>query len=253
MAQLTSGLARLRERDDLLRWKTWGWASTAGWAHVSAVRPRTAASRRAEPTDAHVVARVRGGDAASYALLVRRYNRRLYRVVRAILRDDSEVEDVMQDAYLAAYRKLESFEGRARFSTWLIRIAVNQAIDRLRRTGRFVAFDPTLGEALARVIDARAAGDNELGRVLEGAIEALPTPYRLAYVLRELEGMETGEVADCLGVEEGTVETRVHRARRLLCEALGREVGGPAEIFDFGAERCDGMEAAVLGRIASAV
>ena len=221
-------------------------------AHVSSVQPRTAASsRRAEPTDAHVVARVRGGDAPSYALLVRRYNRRLYRVVRAILRDDSEVEDAMQDAYLSAYRKLDSFEGRARFSTWLIRIAVNQAIDRLRRTGRFVPFDPTLEEALARLIDARAAAESH--RVLEGAIEALPTPYRLAYVLRELEGMETGEVADCLGVEDGTVETRVHRARRLLREALGREVGGPAEIFDFAGERCESMVDAVLARIVSAV
>jgi RNA polymerase sigma-70 factor (ECF subfamily) len=219
--------------------------------------------RSAELSDAQLVQRVRSGDPACYEQLLRRYSQRVYRVVRAMLRDDSEAEDVMQDAYLAAYRHLDGFAGRARFSTWLIRIAANQALDRLRKTGRFVPFDPTLEEARARLIDAltaalardpeQQAGDRQIGRMLEHAIEALPPPYRMAYVLRELEGMSTADAAECLGVEEGTVKTRVHRARLLLREALGREVGDDAsEVFAFGGERCDRVAAGVMERIAAA-
>ena len=213
-----------------------------------------------ELSDEQIIQRVRSGGTACYAQLVRRYNQRVYRVVRAILRDDSEAEDVMQDAYLAAFRHLDGFVGRARFSTWLIRIAANQALDRLRKTGRFVPFDPTLAEARARLIDARAAalardpeqqlGDRQIGRMLELAIEALPPPYRMAYVLRELEGLSTAHAAECLGVEEGTVKTRVHRARLLLREALGREVGdAAAEVFPFVGERCQRVTESVLEQI----
>jgi RNA polymerase sigma-70 factor (ECF subfamily) len=223
--------------------------------------PGSIASRsHAELSDEQIVQRIRSGDVACYEQLVRRYNQRVYRVVRAILRDDAEAEDVMQDAYLAAYRHLDGFAGRARFSTWLIRIAANQALDRLRKTGRFVPFDPTLEEARARLIDARAAalsrdpeqqlGDRQIGRMLELAIDALPPPYRMAYVLRELEGMSTADAAECLGVEVGTVKTRVHRARLLLREALGREVGdAAADVFAFGGERCQRVTAAVLEEI----
>jgi len=226
--------------------------------------PGPVASRHhAQRSDALIVQRVRSGDSACYELLVRRYDQRVYRVVRAILRDDSEAEDVMQDTYLAAYRHLDGFAGRARFSTWLIRIAASQAQGRLRKTGRFVPFDPTLEEARARLIDARAAalardpeqqaGDRRIGPMLERAIEALPPPYRMAYVLRELEGMATADAAECLGVEEGTAKTRVHRARLLLREALGREVGDDAaEVFAFDGERCERVAAAVMEEIGAA-
>jgi RNA polymerase sigma-70 factor (ECF subfamily) len=205
------------------------------------------------------VERVRQGDAASYEILMRRHNQRLYRAVRAILGDESDVEDVMQEAYLAAYRHLDGFAGRARFSTWLIRIAVNQAIDRLRRAGRVLPFDPGTVDALERAAGAaprrgddpeQGAGDRELARLLERAIGELPAAFRAVYVLRELEGMETGEAAESLGIDEGTVKTRLHRARLRLREALGRDLGVlPEDVFRFGGERCDRVVASVLERI----
>jgi RNA polymerase sigma-70 factor (ECF subfamily) len=212
------------------------------------------------PSDDEIVDQVRGGHAASYEILMRRHNRRVYRAVRAILPDESDVEDVMQEAYLAAYRRLASFAGRARFSTWLVRIAVHCAIDRLRRARRTVPFDPLREEALAEEIGARArdgardpeqqAGDREVGRLLEGAIAGLPPVYRGAYVLREIEGLAPADAARCLGIEEGTLKTRVHRARRLLREALGREVGSEAaSVFRFDGERCDRVVAAVLAKL----
>src|SRR5262245_16403264 len=166
----------------------------------------------------------------------------------------------MQEAYLSAFRRLADFAGRARFSTWLIRIAINAALDRLRKSGRFVPFDPTLEEARTHVLDAchaarsrdpeQHAGARELGRMLEVAIEALPAPYRTAYVLRELEGMPAIDAAECLGVEEGTVKPRVHRAKRLLREALSREVDDASDLFPFGGARCDRVVAAVLCSLA---
>ena len=217
------------------------------------------AAFQAELSDDDALARARGGDRACYELLMRRNNRRVYRAVRAILRDESDVEDVMQETYLAAFRHLDAFAGRARFSSWLVRIAVNRALDRLRRAGRSVPFDPTREDAAAHQVgmtDGHAAsnpeqqlGARELVRLLEDAIEALPDPYRSAYVLRELEGMEIADAAECLGVEAGTVKTRVHRARRLLRTALGREIDPVAdELFRFGGERCDRVVATVLAR-----
>jgi RNA polymerase sigma-70 factor (ECF subfamily) len=208
---------------------------------------------------------VRRGDARRYELLMRRHNQQLYRAVRAILPDASEVEDVMQEAYFAAYCHLDAFAGRARFSTWLVRIAVNvnRALDRLRRSGRAVPFDPTREDALPYAGAPRwAAGgstdpERELGlrqlvARLESAVEALPVAYRMAWVLREVEGMTTADAARCLGIEEGTLKTRVHRARRLLQEALGGELAAPSDLFRFGGERCDRVVAGVLGRIAIA-
>jgi RNA polymerase sigma-70 factor (ECF subfamily) len=212
------------------------------------------------PSDEEIVEQVRGGQTAAYEILMRRHNQRVYRAVRAILGDQAEVEDVMQDAYLAAYRHLGSFAGRARFSTWLVRIAVNCAVDRFRQSGRFVAFDPTQEDALAREIGVAAhdgerdpeqqAGDRELVGRLESAIARLPPVYRVAYVLREVEELSPADAAECLGIPEATVKTRVHRARLLLREALGRDAGAKvSSAFRFDGERCDRVVAAVLAKL----
>jgi RNA polymerase sigma-70 factor, ECF subfamily len=207
-----------------------------------------------ELCDEDALARARSGDYACYELLMRRYNQRVYRAVRAILRDESDVEDVMQETYLAAFRHLDGFAGRARFSSWLVRIAVNRALDRRRHAGRSVPFDPMREDPeTAHAAPGRdpeqELGARELVRLLEAAIEALPQHFRTAYVLRELEGMELADAARCLGVEAATVKTRVHRARRLLREALGREIEPiAADVFRFGGERCDRVVAAVLSR-----
>jgi RNA polymerase sigma-70 factor (ECF subfamily) len=215
-----------------------------------------------ELSDEEVVARVRAGDAALYEILMRRHNQRVYRVVRAILRDDAEAEDAMQEAYLAAYRHLDRFEGRSRFSSWLVRIAANEALDRLRRRARFVRLDPGLehegrpGAAPTpyggwREDPDQMASTRELSRLLEHEIDSLPEPYRAVFVLRSIEGLDVDETAEHLAIEPNTVKSRLHRARALLRRGLDRELGAAAEeTFSFGAARCDRLVAAVLARLA---
>lgn len=212
-------------------------------------------------SDEEVVARVRDGDVALYEVLMRRYNQRLYRAVRAILRDENEIEDILQDAYLAAYRSLTEFEGRSRFSTWLVRIAVNKALDRRRQRSRVVALVPERTAEMAQDGAAstsanhpddpeRRSARRELARLLEIAIDGLPETFRGVFVLREVEGMSTEETAESLGLELNTVKTRLYRARALLRERLVCEVDAAAlQSFPFGAQRCDRLVDAVLARI----
>jgi RNA polymerase sigma-70 factor (ECF subfamily) len=208
--------------------------------------------------DDELVALVRGGDASAYRFLLQRHNRRVYRAVRAVLGEERDVEDVMQEAYLSAYRALEGFEARSRFATWLIRIAVNCAIDRRRRAAPAVPLDAVPEAALARlgpptvelVDPERRVGARELEVRLEGAIDALPEAFRAVYVLREIEGLGTFDTAACLGLEEATVRTRFHRARRLLREALGDEIAAAAEFMPFGGERCARVTGGVLAALA---
>ena len=219
-----------------------------------------AAERSAEPSlpDEEVVQRVRAGELGLYEIVMRRHNQRLYRAVRAILRSEADVEDVLQDAYLAAYRNLDEFEGRARFSTWLTRIAVNRALDRRRRGARVVAMNPQEGESpvndgatptwRSRAEDPeRQSARRELAHLLQDAIDDLPANFRPVYVLREIEGLSVQETAESLGIEPNTVKTRLHRARGLLRERMLRDFGGATpDAFPFGAQRCDQLVAAVL-------
>ncbi len=212
-------------------------------------------------SDEEIVARVAAGDLPMYEVLMRRHNQLVYRAVRAILRNESEVEDVLQETYLAAYSHLGDFAGRARFSTWLVRIAVNKAVDRLRLTSRESDLDPASEEEFVARISALApqqeavdpeqqSVSRELTLLLTGAIDALPPTYRTIYMLREVEGLSTQEAADALDLEPATVKTRLHRARGLLRERLYRDAGASAsETFTFGAQRCDRVVAAVLARI----
>ena len=213
------------------------------------------------PSDEEVVARVRAGELALYEILMRRHNQKLYRAVRAILRDESEVEDVVQEAYCSAYRHLADFEGRARFSTWLVRIAVNGALDRRRRRARVVALDSAAEDHLAgrdgpsigrieRSDPERESARRELSRLLERAIDELPELFRMVYVLRDVEGMSTQETAESLGLEVNTVKTRLHRARALLRDRLYQNIDRTAlDAFPFGAERCDRLVVKVLDRL----
>lgn len=217
-----------------------------------------AEAQAASLPDEVVVERIRAGELGLYEIIMRRHNQRLYRAVRAILRDEAEVEDVLQDAYLAAYRSLSEFEGRARFSTWLTRIAVNRALDRRRRRVRVALVDPRAEENAMSHGDlpgwGTAAEDpehqsarRELVHLLQGAIDDLPATFRPVYVLREVEGLSVQETAECLGIEPNTVKTRLHRARGLLRERLLRDFDGTAATaFPFGAQRCDRLVAAVL-------
>ena len=206
--------------------------------------------------DEEIVARVLGGEKALFEILMRRHNQRLYRVALAILRDDGEAEDVMQDAYVRAYTHLAQFAGAARFSTWLTRIAVYEALARARRRRRVVEIDAmpdpakeNLTKSAERSPEARAI-ERDLRAVLEEAVRALPDLYRPVVVLRDVEDLTTAETADCLGLSEPLVKVRLHRGRALLRRDLaGRARGALAEAFPFHLSRCDRVVSAVLRRI----
>jgi RNA polymerase sigma-70 factor (ECF subfamily) len=213
-------------------------------------------------SDDEVVARIRAGELDLYEILMRRHNQNVYRAVRAIVRDEGEVEDVVQEAYFCAYRHLASFQGRARFSTWLVRIAVNGALDRRRRRARVVALSPAVEDRLTaedgpsiggsdRWNPERQSARREVARLLEQAIDALPERFRVVYVLRDVQGMSTQETAESLELEVNTVKTRLHRAHSMLRDRLCQDVDRAAlEAFPFGAERCDRLVALVLDRLA---
>jgi RNA polymerase sigma-70 factor (ECF subfamily) len=221
-------------------------------------QPVAAASPFAGPSDEELARRVAAGETALFEILMRRYNQRLFRVARAILRDEAEAEDVMQQAYVNAYAHLGQFAGRARFSTWLTRIAVNEALARLRRRGRFDQVDATPDweeRAVHRIAVPRADPEQqalrgEMRAVLEASFEAIPQIYRTVFVLREVEGLSTAEAAACLSLGEDAVKTRLFRARALLRRELLERAGVvSAELFPFHLSRCDLVVAAVLARL----
>ena len=219
-------------------------------------QPARAGSR----SDEEVVAEVLKGETSLFDVLVRRHNQRLFRVVRGIVADDGEAEDVMQDAYVHAYQHLAQFEGRASFSTWLIRIAVRNAMARRQRRGRFEAIDAGGGRNQGGdPMDPLASGApnpeqctsaRETTSLLEKAIVALPEKYRAVLMMRDLEEMSVEETADCLGISQVNVKVRLHRARTLMRKELyvrARATGLAA--FPFLGPRCDRMAKLVHERL----
>jgi len=207
-------------------------------------------------SDEQVVTRVLGGQTALFEVLMRRHNERIYRTARAILRDESEAEDVMQQAYVNAYTHLRQFDGRSKFSTWLTRIAVNEALARARRRGRYTTMDGDESSVeLPGAFDTtpdpeRQAISRELGALVEAAVDRLPDGTREVFMLRQVEGMSTEEVADALNVSEAVVKTRLSRARSAIRRELSEHAGLVASnTFRFLRPRCDRVVAAVLSRI----
>lgn len=208
-------------------------------------------------TDEEIVARVRAGETVWFEILMRRYNRRLFRVSHSILGDPSEAEDVMQDAYVRAYLHLEQFDGRARFATWLTKIAVHEALARLRRRRRLVEMDALADASEEYRMPASNTPNPEqevlirtLGIILESAINQLPAAYRSVFMLREIEEMSTAETAECLGISEEAVKVRLHRARARLRKAITAQTSlATASAFQFDGARCDRIVSRVLERI----
>jgi RNA polymerase sigma-70 factor, ECF subfamily len=207
-------------------------------------------------TDEDVIRQVLDGDSGMFELLMRRYNERVYRAARAIVRDEQEAEDVMQQAYVNAFVHLRQFNGSARFSTWLTRIAINESLARVRRQDRYEAFDelsnvePFMSPAPAENPE-RQAFTGELRALLEWAIDTLPDGLRETFVLRDVEGLNTAEVAECLGVSEEVVKTRLSRGRAALRRALLDRTGATAsEAFRVYRPRCDRVVGRVMDRIA---
>lgn len=209
--------------------------------------------------DEEVVRRVLAGETALFEIVMRRYNQRLYRMARAILRDDGEAEDVMQEAYVRAYQHLGQFAGRSQFATWLTRIAIHEALARVRRRGRLEQLGPedySDGDGAMNVSPMPNPEDqasvSELGRVLEEAILSIPDQYRLVLMMRDVEQMSTSDTAAALDLTEENVKVRLHRARAMVRRKLFAQVGSEApSAFGFMGERCDRVVALVMERIRS--
>jgi RNA polymerase sigma-70 factor (ECF subfamily) len=213
--------------------------------------------------DAELVARIARDDQPAFEALMRRYNGKLFRVARAILKDDADAEDVLQEAYLEAYRHIGDFRGGAQLGTWLTRIVINQALMRLRkqRRDRVVvpfgdrhAAEPEQAEA--ETADDRIESPStatlrgEIRRMLERRIDELPVAFRTVFVMREVEDMSVQETSECLSIPAATVRSRLFRARALLREALARDMDmATFDVFGFAGVRCDRIVAAVLARV----
>jgi len=205
--------------------------------------------------DLELIEEVLRGNTARFEVLMRRYNERIYRAARAIVRDEDEAEDVMQQAYVNAFTHLHQFNGSALFSTWLTRIAINESLARVRRRGIHEVFDdqPDAVSAMERRPSddpERQAFTRELRVLLESAIDTLPDGMREVFVFREVEGLSTAETAECLGVSEDVVKTRLSRGRAALRRELLERTGATApDAFRFERPRCDRIVARVFARI----
>jgi RNA polymerase sigma-70 factor (ECF subfamily) len=213
-------------------------------------------------SDAELVRLVLGKDEAATRALMQRYNRRLYRVARGVVRDDSEAEDVLQEAYLRAFSGLADFRGDSSLSTWLTRIVLNQALQRLRRRNDVPVsdIDQDAERRGAEVIPfpasqstidpERAMAQQQLCQLVERAIDELPCEFRTVLMARVIEGMSVEETAAAFDLQPETVKTRLHRARRLLKEALAEHIGPRfGDLFPFAGQRCDRITNAVIERL----
>ena len=200
--------------------------------------------------DERVVDEVLAGDPARFEVLMRRHNTRLFRTARAILRDDAEAEDAVQQAYLSAYEHLAQFDGRARVSTWLQRITVNEALRRRGRQRRLLDLEPAADPADPAPSPEVRAAEGELRGLLERVVDELPESYRVVFVLRDVQELSTRETAECLEMSEEAVRVRLHRARRALRDALEAKSDAiVGDLFGFAGERCDRIVQRVLAQI----
>jgi RNA polymerase sigma factor (sigma-70 family) len=207
--------------------------------------------------DMELARRIGAGDRASFELLMRRHNRALYRLARSALRDDAEVEDVLQEVYLSAYRSIRQFRGESALSTWLSRMVLNECLARLRKRARRQNVIPIV---TTEDLDTTAAGEDDfpdkaalraqMRGIVERKLDELPEDFRMVFVLRAVEEMSVEETAASLNIPEATVRSRHFRARSLLRESLAREIDiAERDLFEFGGAHCDRIVAAVMGRI----
>jgi RNA polymerase sigma-70 factor (ECF subfamily) len=221
--------------------------------------PQTAPNRTG---DAELVQRARDRDEAAIRSIMKSNNRKLYRLARGILRNDSEAEDVVQETYVLAFTHLDSFRGESGLSTWLSRIAINEALGRLRRQRpavEWTSLQPGELETNAQIIQfplsavsdpEKTMAQREIQQVVEHAIDDLPEAFRIVFMTRVVEGMNVEETADILGLKPETVKTRLHRARAMLRHNVERKIGPVAmEAFPFAGKRCDRLTEAVLKRL----
>jgi RNA polymerase sigma-70 factor (ECF subfamily) len=218
--------------------------------------PAAAETSPQHEDDNAILARIAAGDMRAFEHLMRRYNRRLFRVARSILRDDAEAEDALQDAYLQAYRALPAFRGESSTATWLTRIVMNAALMRRRKNVRMadiieLNMDLAMDERIAPSEQPEhAALRAQARRLIETKIDGLPDVFRTVFVLRALEELNVEETAETLGIPEATVRSRFFRARSMLREGLARDIDVAFEdAFSFDGARCDRIVRNVLRRV----
>ena len=215
--------------------------------------------------EAKLVERANSGDQSAFRAIMEQHNRRLYRVARAMMKDDTEAEDVVQEKYLRAFSNLGKFRGESSLTTWLTRIAMNEALGRKRKQRTTVTLESveTALDASAEIIQfpamntetdpERSAAQREIRKLLEGAMDALPEAFRLVFVMRDVEDMSIEETATQVGIRPATVKTRLHRARRLLRQSLDGQLASTLKgAFPFAGARCARITETVLSRLGKA-
>lgn len=211
------------------------------------------------PTDESVIERILRGEKEAYEILMRRYNQRLFRIARSFIADEDEIEDVVQEAYIHAYEQLGRFENRSRFSTWLIRILINQALARVKQKQRYLSLMPSHDAGMAAGGEVPIADNEtpveklmnaELREILEKAVDGLPEKYRTVYMMREIEGMSVAETSECLSISQTNVKVRCLRAKDMLRDTISSFYQN-VEVFQFNLVRCDRIVRNVFLRIDS--
>jgi RNA polymerase sigma-70 factor (ECF subfamily) len=211
--------------------------------------------------DAELVRRARARDEAAVRAIMQANNRRLYRIARSILRNDSEAEDVVQETYVRAFTHLQDFRGDSSLATWLARIAMNEALGRLRRQRPAVEWTSLPPGVLeAQIIQfphsansedpEKSMAQRQIQHVVEHAIDELPDAFRIVFITRVIEGMNVEETAEILGLKPETVKTRLHRARTMLRDNVEKKIGPVVmEAFPFAGKRCERLTAAALKKL----
>jgi RNA polymerase sigma-70 factor, ECF subfamily len=225
------------------------------------MRSTPAQYRAVGSDDSELVRRARARDNTAFRTIMERHNRRLYRIARSILPNDSEAEDAVQEAYVNAFTHLGGFRGDSTLATWLSRITINEALGRLRRERPATELDTfeaqrteaqiiKFPQTVASDDPERTMAQREILHLVERAIDTLPEIFRIVFMTRVIEGMSVEETAELLGIQPETVKTRLHRARRLVREELDKHIGPVLmDAFPFAGRRCDRMTNAVLQRL----
>jgi len=198
--------------------------------------------------EGEVIKRILGGEKELYEILVRRNNQKLYRIIRSYIKEEAEIEDIMQESYIKAFTKLYQFKLASNFSTWLIRIGINESLARLKTKGRLVhvneELDALKSNAILKIPDSSQLNPqdkmirNEAKQLLENAIDGLDKKYKAVYIMKEVEEMSLKEISTALDLTVANVKVRLHRSKEMLKEKL-YEIANDKSIFEFGFSRCD--------------